>query len=300
MADDGTLRVVQLNLGSYFEPGWKERRHETVAWLAELRPDVVCLEEVWESQSVPNTAGWVAERLHEELDGAEGEPTYHWCFGGDAFGPGRTRDPSVRFGSAVLSRWPIDAHTYHRLPTVGEDPEVDSTPWELLEVATGGLDVFACHLSPAPHHGRHRRRQVLAIDEIIRSVRRRRAAGSHGNGWRDAVPPILCGDFNAEPDSDEIRFLCGLTDLEGRATFYQDAWRVAGEGPGLTQDWRTNPIAADLNVHRKRIDYVFVGDPFLAQHGAGRVLRAEVAFDESRTGVLASDHFGLVVDLVAP
>ena len=45
------------------------------------------------------------------------------------------------------------------------------------------------------------------------------------------MPPILCGDFNAEPDSDEIRFLCSLTALDGRTTFFQDAWRVAGDGP---------------------------------------------------------------------
>jgi endonuclease/exonuclease/phosphatase family metal-dependent hydrolase len=114
------------------------------------------------------------------------------------------------------------------------------------------------------------------------------------------MPAILCGDFNAEPESDEIRFLCSLAVLDGRTAFYQDAWRVAGEGPGYTQDWRTNPIAAALNVHRKRIDYVFVGDPFQRRGGAGRVLTAELAFHESRTGTLASDHAGLVVDVVWP
>ena len=114
------------------------------------------------------------------------------------------------------------------------------------------------------------------------------------------MPAVLCGDFNAEPGSDEIRFLSSLTALDGRTTFWQDAWRVAGDGPGLTQDWRTNPIAAGLNVHRKRIDYVFVGDPFLREGDAGRVLSADLAFDEARTGVLASDHRGLVVDVVWP
>ncbi|CAN5787476.1 hypothetical protein BH23ACT2_BH23ACT2_23320 [soil metagenome] len=28
-------------------------------------------------------------------------------------------------------------------------------------------------------------------------------------------------------------------------------------GPGYTQDWRVNQLAAGLNVNRKRIDYVF-------------------------------------------
>ena len=87
------------------------------------------------------------------------------------------------------------------------------------------------------------------------------------------MPPILCGDFNAEPDSDEIRFLCSLTALDGRTTFYQDAWRAAGDGPGYTQDWRANAIADSMNLNRKRIDYVFVGDPYwrAGQRRAGAV-----------------------------
>ena len=118
---------------------------------------------------------------------------------------------------------------------------------------------------------------------------------------RQHMPAILCGDFNAEPDSDEIRFLSGLATIDGRTTFWQDSWRIAGDGtPGYTQDWRENPIAGFLNVHRKRIDYVFVGDPFLREASAGRVLSARMAFDEPRTGIVASDHRGLVVDVVWP
>ena len=58
---DGVLRVVQLNAGSLLEPGWDERRHEIVAWLRRLEPDVVCLEEVWEDASTQNTAGWIVD-----------------------------------------------------------------------------------------------------------------------------------------------------------------------------------------------------------------------------------------------
>ena len=141
---------------------------------------------------------------------------------------------------------------------------------------------------------------MLAIDEIIAELRGGADQVVPGQQRRAAMPAILCGDFNAEPDSDEIRFLTSLTSIGDRTTFYQDAWRVAGDGPGYTQDWRTNPIAASLNVHRKRIDYIFVGDPFLRVGHAGRVLRAEVVADEPLTGVLASDHAGLVAEIVWP
>jgi endonuclease/exonuclease/phosphatase family metal-dependent hydrolase len=287
---DEVLRIVQLNAGSLLEPGWPERREEIVAWLAELGPDVVCLQEVWEDATTPNTAGWVVDHLPGD--------DWHWHFGGGPFGARVWPDAGLLFGSAVLSRWPIESATYHRLPVLpSEDPFVTDIPWELLHVRTAGLDVFSCHLASAPHDGHHRRAQVLAIDSIVAE-----AVGEvRGRpGARDAMPPIVCGDFNAEPDSDEVRFLTSLAVLDGRTTFFQDAWRVAGDGPGYTQDWRTNPIAAALNVHRKRIDYVLVGDPFRRRGHGGRVLSAELAFHEPRTGTVASDHAGLCVEVVWP
>jgi endonuclease/exonuclease/phosphatase family metal-dependent hydrolase len=289
------LRVVQLNAGSLLEPGWEDRREEVVAWLRRLQPDVVCLQEIWEDEDTPNSAGWIAGRLPEE-DG------WHWRFGGGPFAARLWPDPGLRFGSAVLSRWPVDHATHHPLPVVDPDDGsfVASVPWALLHVRTAGLDVFSCHLASAPRDTPHRRLQVLAIDEIITASRGDLDGGPDTRQVRTAMPPILCGDFNAEPDSDEIRFLSSLTVLEGRAAYYQDAWRVAGHGPGYTQDWRTNPIAAALNVHRKRIDYVFVGDPFSRAGGAGRVLDARLAFHVPLTGTVASDHAGLVVDVLWP
>ena len=55
-----------------------------------------------------------------------------------------------------------------------------------------------------------------------------------------------------------------------------------------------------MNVARKRIDYVFVGDSFGRRGRAGRILRTALAFHEPRTGLHASDHFGLCVDVVWP
>jgi endonuclease/exonuclease/phosphatase family metal-dependent hydrolase len=289
----GQLRVVQLNAGSLLEPGWAERRHEVVAWLERLRPDVVCFQEVWQDERTPNTAGWIVERMPGT--------GWHWQFGGRAFGQRLWPDPTMAFGQAVLSRWPIEESAYHPLP-VAEDPDLfaSSVPWGLLHVRTAGLDMFSCHLAAAPRDGRHRRVQVLAIDEIVTAARGDKDTIVSPAEPREAMPPIVCGDFNAEPDSDEIRFLCSLTDLDGRSAFYQDAWRVAGDGAGHTQDWRTNPIALAANVHRKRIDYVFVGDPFRRTGGAGRVLAAQRAFHEPITGTLASDHSGLAVDILWP
>jgi endonuclease/exonuclease/phosphatase family metal-dependent hydrolase len=287
------LRVVQLNAGSLLEPGWEERRLEIVAWLDHLEPDVVCLQEVWEDANTANTATWLAERS-EAAD-------WQIAFGGDSFDAELWPDSTLRFGSAVLSRWPIDEERYIRLPVAGDgDGTTSQVPWELFHAKTAGLDVFSVHLAAAPTDGHHRRVQVLAIDEYVRSVRGDLDRIAAFGVERVAMPAVMCGDFNAEPDSDEIRFLTSLAVLDGRTTFWQDAWRVAGEGVGHTQDWRTNPIAAAMNIHAKRIDYVFVGDPFQRRGGAGRVLSADLAFHTSRTGVLASDHAGVVAEILWP
>lgn len=292
-APSGLIRVVQLNAGSLLEPGWPERRREIVAWLDRLRPDLVCLQEIWESPAQPNTAGWIVENMPHV--------GWHWCFEGRPFGDALWPDPDLRFGSAVLSRWPIEEIAYHALPVAeGADPIVAGVPWELLHARTAGLDVFSCHLAAAPLDAPQRSLQVLAIDEVIRTARGDLDARTGPGQRRGGMPPILCGDFNAEPDSDEIRFLTGLTSIDGRHAFYQDAWRVAGDGPGHTQDWRTNPIASQLNVHRKRIDYIFVGDPFLREGAAGRIVSAGLAFHEALTGTVASDHAGLVAEVVWP
>src|SRR4051794_5978244 len=160
---DGHLRVVQLNVGSLIEPDWEHRRHEIVAWLERLAPDVVCLQEIWESETGANTAGWIVG----ELRGA-----WHWSFGGHPFHTSIWPDPTLRFGSAILSRWPLDDTHLFRLPTAeDDDPVVARVPWELFHARTAGLDVFSTHLAAAPSQTHHRTLQVHAIDAHMREIR---------------------------------------------------------------------------------------------------------------------------------
>ncbi|MFV1991382.1 MAG: hypothetical protein ACC652_11655, partial [Acidimicrobiales bacterium] len=105
----------------------------------------------------------------------------------------------------------------------------------------------------------------------------------------------------AEPLSDEIRFLSSLATIERRSTYFQDAWTAAGNlDPGLTWDGRVNEIARSMFLPPKRLDYVFVGDPFGRKEGAGLVESASLAFHEQLTGCHASDHFGLQVEIKWP
>jgi endonuclease/exonuclease/phosphatase family metal-dependent hydrolase len=280
------LRVVTLNAASCFEPGWPERRAELLAWLDRLDPDVVCLQETWEDATTPNTGAQVA------AGAAPGR--WHHVSGGLPLPERMRRGPGLLFGSTILSRWPIDASAL--VPLVADDrPDPPHPGWELrvelLHARTAGLDVFSTHLAPPPGQGFLRVRQAMQVDE---EIGRRADPGA-------AVPPILCGDFNAEHDADEIRFLAGLTIVDGRSTYYQEAWRAAGRtDPGCTWDGRANPLAATLHLPPKRIDFVFVGDPYRRPGGAGLVEAADLAFHQPLTGVLASDHFGVVADIRWP
>ena len=290
---EGVLRVVQLNADSLVGGRWLERRDEIVAWIDDLDPDVVCLQEIWQDDRHPNTAGWIAERAATE---------WHWDFGGfpppDPAAVGA--DPSLRFGSAILSRWPVDAVDLMGLPVTHDGPHPahvtmrpralpPSMPFELLHVRTAGLDVYSTHLQPMPAQARHRVEQVLFVNDAIG---RTCDPGS-------SLPPLLCGDFNAEPTSDEIRFLTARAVLDGRSTYFQDAWAVIHDGGGVTWD-PANEFAAEANEPRQRIDYVFVGESYNRPDHAGRVLSASLAFDSQKSGVFASDHYGLSVDIAWP
>src|SRR4051812_48268225 len=139
----------------------------------------MCMEEAVETDSLPNTAAWLAEH-------AAG--VWHHVFGGAGFAD-PTYDQTARWGPAVLSRWPIEHHERIALPLAADPhPMLKAAPWTLLHACTAGLDVFAAHLAAAPSDGLHRRAQVLAIDEHISRVRGERDV-QPVRGRRDGMPP---------------------------------------------------------------------------------------------------------------
>jgi endonuclease/exonuclease/phosphatase family metal-dependent hydrolase len=252
---------------------WRARRAAVVAWVRRLSPDVVCLQEVMDDGGDRNTARWLAA----ELGGYPG-----FAFGGLPLG-----GTSSLFGPAVLSRWPVASSAAYPLPNAPGPTDVERV---LLHVRTGGLDVFSVHLTSLYESGALRERQCVAIDRLVAEH-----AAPLSSSSSSSMPPVLAGDFNAEPDSAEIRFLCGLGSLEGRSTYWQDAWRVAGgRGPGWTWDNR-NPFAALDFEPDRRIDYVFVG--WRHPSGAGRVESCRVVCDRAVGGVFPSDHFGVLAEI---
>jgi endonuclease/exonuclease/phosphatase family metal-dependent hydrolase len=246
---------------------WPARRAEIVAWIDRLEPDLISLQEVIESADGQNQARWLAEN-------AAGE--YHVAYAGE-----KLWGDIGLFGNAVLSRWPIDAE--HSMALAGETV-ADDVRRSITHARTGGYDMFATHLNWKFDDGITREAQVQEVATFI---------DEHADP-ASSLPPILAGDFNAEPDATEIRFLSGTATLGGRSVYYQDAWRVAGgRGPGFTWDNR-NPYAFSVREPDRRIDYVFVG----WRHDAkGRVETARVVCDRALTGTFASDHFGVLAEI---
>ena len=99
-------------------------------------------------------------------------------------------------GIAITSRWPIAVHSHHDLTT--RDGEVRGLLGHVdVDGPRGGIQVFGVMLDYPLGASASRLHQVQQMLDIVAASIDRRAV------------TILCGDFNAPPDSDEIRVLTG-------------------------------------------------------------------------------------------
>jgi endonuclease/exonuclease/phosphatase family metal-dependent hydrolase len=189
-------------------------------------------------------------------------------------------------GNAILSKWPILKTDVILLPNGGTD-EQRSLVYAELDAPFGKLPFFCTHLNWMLHHGHVRCLQIKAIAE---AVSRLAPVGA-------CFPPVVVGDFNAEPDSDEMRFMRGLTGLGGPCVYFADAFHVAGDGSLGATFSKKNPFAEVVREPERRIDYVFVRGPDDARRG--EPMDARVCFGEPTAGVFPSDHFGVVTTITA-
>lgn len=114
---------------------------------------------------------------------------------------------------------------------------------------------------------------------------------------REDYPVVVLGDLNAEPDSDEVRLLCGHKTAPARERFVLvDAWRYAPRG-AVPWTWdRAIPHVVSTMEPSCRIDYVLVGPPHDNGRGSVRSIRRIGATPVD--GVWPSDHVGLLAELL--
>jgi endonuclease/exonuclease/phosphatase family metal-dependent hydrolase len=264
------MRVVSWNLWWRYGP-WERRREAIAATLLTIEPDLCGLQEVWDADGA-NQAAELAGRLG-----------MHWCWAPAATG----RDAAgveLSLGNAILSRWPITAQAHADLPAGDLAGEARVAVHARIEAPGGALPFFTTHLTYGLGRSQVRMAQARRLAEFVA-----------GHSADDAYPPVVTGDLNAEPGSDELRILGGLlTAPAAPGLVLIDAWRYANPGdPGFTWDHRNEYLAASV-VPDARIDYVLAGVP---RHGRGRVRSAGLAGTAPVDNVWPSDHFAVVADL---
>jgi endonuclease/exonuclease/phosphatase family metal-dependent hydrolase len=264
------MRVVTWNLWWRHGP-WQQRQQAIAATLAEVRPDVCGLQEVW---------GGPGENLAADLAGRLG---MHWCWAEAA----KARDPAgtgLFIGNAILSRWPITAHAQTALPAGDLAGESRVAVHARIDAPGGVLPMFTTHLTYGPGRSQLRMAQARTLAEFVAA-----------NVTESSYPPVVTGDLNAEPGSDELRLLGGMLTAPAVAGLVLvDAWRYADPGdPGFTWDHR-NGYQARSVIPDSRIDYILAGLP---RDGRGKVRSVRLAGTTPVDGVWPSDHFAVVADL---
>jgi endonuclease/exonuclease/phosphatase family metal-dependent hydrolase len=268
MHDPAIWRIATFNIWNRQGP-WAQRLPLICDGLAALDADAIGLQEVLAFGQLPNQADDIARAL--------GWNVYHapaWQIGG-----------GLTFGNAIISPHRLFDTECFALPSP-EGFDTRSAIFARVDAPHGPIPLFATHLTVQFHLCHVRRAQVVALADHVA-----RLAPIGG------PPPVVVGDFNAQPDADEIRFLRGLTSLDGRSVYFADCWAVAGPGgAGYTYD-RRNAYALRSHEPSMRIDYVFVRGPDARLRG--EPIRAWLALDQPVGGVWPSDHFAVVADIHA-
>jgi len=264
------LSLLTLNLWNDAGP-WPQRAAGIREWIDRLEPDLIGFQEALRA----NGRDQVAELLGDRGYHLAYAPATRFWREGSVFSHGE-------FGNAIASRFPILESEAIALPDAG-DGEQRSALCATLDSPLGSLSFTCTHLNWKFRHGEVRERQVQAVCDLV--LRRR---------LRGGFPSLLVGDFNAEPESAEVRFISGLQSLGGRSVAFLDAWRTVGTGSGIT--WSNqNPYARVALEPDRRIDYVFTGFPM--RSGVGQLLHCRVVCNDEKDGVWPSDHFGVYAEL---
>ena len=240
-----TIRIMTYNVHSCIGMDGKTSPERIARVIGRHKPDIVALQEL--DMSRKRTGMEDQPRLIAKVL----EMTYHFY-------------PSIvvnmeRYGNAVLSRYPMEIIRSGPLPVTIGRPRVEprGVIWSVINVSGTKINFFNTHLGLFPSERTQQAKVLLGPQWMAHPA-------CQG-------PVILCGDFNAFPNSQLYRNIKGvLRDAQGELDNCKPQATWFGHYPV------------------GRIDHVFVSPEI-------KVTRVEV----SRTGLdkLASDHLPLIVDI---
>ena len=260
-AIETTVRVVTWNVWGRYA-AWQERETAVLATLQAARPDIVVLTESWATDGDSQCA-----RLAGPL-----ELPHHTFSGVTAQG-----DETALSGVAVISRWPIVRESSRTCGAARVQYAEVSGPRGPIRVCGVVVDAWWFDESRARQDAT---RELLGFVDSLQD---------------EEIPLVVCGDFNADPDSDEIRMVNGRAEAPVPGLSFYDAWEVAGPAdPGHT--WSNhNPSARQLLWPDRRIDFIFSAAP--RRGGAGHPRKAALLGTRPVDGIQPSDHYAVRADL---
>ena len=257
------VKVLSWNIWWKFE-NYIKRQELIFEELQILKPDILCLQEVWEDDE-----GSQAEKISDLLG-------YEYCYA-KSF-----EFDKVSFGNAIISKYPISKHQSLLIPIDEKFNENRTLLHAEILYEDYKVNVLCTHLNYKYNQSDIRQKQVRYILEYISNLE------------KTEFPNILCGDFNADPLSDEIKIIIGLSNPVNR-TVLRDAWQITNPNDqGYT--WSNkNTFAKKTLESDRRIDYIFIGKPGL--NGLGHPVKSCLIGNKEKDGIYPSDHFGIIAHL---
>jgi len=272
------LRIVSLNC-------WSEGQQNKLRWplivqqLAALKPDVVCLQEVFHRKK--------ALELKKALKSSQLH--YKTNCGGLAI---ISSSPKVKTGSIVLKT------------ESAKEKESRFGYWVRLKIDRKEWDFFVTHLSWRPEDNEIRQKQILELNDWM---------GQINEGKR---PCVLTGDMNAVPESGEMQFLSGdrwvyssregvaqtqklqqpFKDTYVEANFKQNGRKTAQRKKDAYTWAYKNRYTLRVDLPERRIDYIWFRAP--QQKSKYKIVSSQLCFNQpGDKGFYPSDHFGVVTDI---
>ncbi len=169
-----SFRIATLNLARN-EKRWQERPELIAQQLAQVKPDILSLNEIW----LPDQTGrWLRKRAQ-----ADSGIDYQ------LIEQPRAAKASAAEAEGVLTRFPPLDHS-HRFFSAG-----DTVTLVVRHKVEGGvLDLYVTHLYPSRHEESER---VGQVRELLAWIEER----------DDADCRIVCGDCNAPPQSESMKLM---------------------------------------------------------------------------------------------
>lgn len=262
---ESTVRIATWNVWGRYGDQWRQRQAGIEEELLGADPDIICLVEAWQQGEATQPAQ-VAGRL--------GLP--HHRFVGD------WEQEDWVSGVGLVSRWPMgDATT--RLLRDEHGSGFGRAVHVVADGDRGPLQLFVAMLDYPLDASALRQAQVRELARFVAETTRRRH------------PTVVCGDFNAGPDSDEIRMLTGRAAAAVPGQVFYDAWEVAGDGTAGSTWSNRNPLAATGLLPDRRFDYVLSAWPRAG--GVGHPVHCGLLGVRPPDQLQLSDHYGVVADL---